>query len=200
MKPQTLIFRWIRIGKYLLFLFITVGLTSTSFAVQFDAPFYDLQEKNKDKWAAEDKQIDAKLAALEKKFGKKPNIIKIIADDIGYTELGVYGGGKLRGAPTPNLDKMAKQGIKFLQYYSEVSCTPTRIALMTGRIPVRTGVPDVLWPGEKQGLSPEEVTIAEALKEAGVDAAFNIFGEAGAGFAQHICGCLDGACNIIKED
>ncbi len=51
------------------------GLTLNVAAAQFDAPYYDLEEKNKDKWAAEDKQINAKLAALEKKFGKKPNII-----------------------------------------------------------------------------------------------------------------------------
>ena len=76
-------------------------------AAQFDAPYYDLQEKNKDKWAAEDKQINAKLAALEKKFGKKPNIIYILADDVGWGEMGWQGGGKHRGTPTPQLDKMA---------------------------------------------------------------------------------------------
>lgn len=61
--------------------------TSTTFAQQFDAPYYDYQKKNKAKWAAQDKQINSKLAALEKKFGKKPNIIYILTDDIGWGEL-----------------------------------------------------------------------------------------------------------------
>ena len=89
-----------------------------SFAAQFDAPYYDLQEKNKDKWAAEDRQIDTKLAALEKKFGKKPNIIYILADDVGWGEMGWQGGGKHRGTPTPELDKMAARAC--------VSLPPTR--------------------------------------------------------------------------
>ena len=82
------------------------GLTLNVAAVQFDAPYYDLQEKNKDKWAAEDKQINSKLAALEKKFGKKPNIIYVLADDVGWGEMGWQGGGKHRGTPTPELDQM----------------------------------------------------------------------------------------------
>ena len=86
-----------------------------SFAAQFDTPYYDLQEKNKDKWAAEDKQINAKLAALEKKFGKKPNIIYILADDVGWGEMGWQGGGKHRGTPTPQLDQMALGGNAFLE-------------------------------------------------------------------------------------
>jgi arylsulfatase len=124
-------------------------------------------EKDKDKWTAEDKQVNKKLAALEKKFGKKPNIIMVLTDDIGWGTLGSYGGGKVVGAPTPNLDKMARDGMKFLSAYSEPSCTPTRLALLTGRQPHRTGVNVVLWPGQKQGLVAEEVTIAELLKEGG---------------------------------
>ncbi len=124
-------------------------------------------EAHGDIWKKEDKSIDEKLAALEKRFGKKPNIIYILADDIGWGELGSYGGGKLRGTPTPNLDKMAARGMRFLSHYSEPSCTPTRLALLTGRHPVRTGVDIVLWPGQKQGLADDEVTVAEMLSEAG---------------------------------
>ena len=137
-----------------------------SFAAQFDAPYYDLQEKNKNKWAAEDKQINAKLAALEKKFGKKPNIIYILADDVGLGDIGWQGGGKHRGTPTPQLDKMALEGMRFWTAYAEPSCTPSR-AINTGRHPVRTGLLSVLWPGQTDGLSGKDVTVAEVLSEAG---------------------------------
>ena len=136
------------------------------------APVYDAyhqqdQKKHGEKWATEDTQIDRKLAALEDRFGKKPNIIYILTDDIGWGDLGWQGGGKHRGQPTPNLDTMAKEGMAFWSAYAEPSCTPTRIAINTGRHPVRTGLITVLWPGEEDGLSPEEVTVAEVLSDAG---------------------------------
>ncbi|MGB5725921.1 MAG: sulfatase-like hydrolase/transferase, partial [Thiogranum sp.] len=107
------------IGKCVLSLVIAVGLVSTSFAIQPDAEYLVREKQFGKQWAAEDKQVQQKLAALEKKFGKKPNIIFILADDIGYTELGSYGGGKVRGAATPNLDRMADDGMRFLSFYSE---------------------------------------------------------------------------------
>ena len=76
-------FRQPWIGKCVLSLVIALGLAGTSYAQQFDAPYYDLKKRNKARWASEDKQVDAKLAALEKRFGKKPNIIYILADDVG---------------------------------------------------------------------------------------------------------------------
>ena len=139
------------------------GLTINAYAAQFDAPFIALEKRNKDKWAAEDKQINEKLAALEKRFGKKPNIIYILTDDVGWGELGWQGGGKHRGTPSLELDKMAYEGMRFWAAYSEPSCTPSRIAINTGRHPVRTGLLSVLWPGQIDGLSAEEVTIAEVL-------------------------------------
>lgn len=138
-----------------------------SFSGQFDAPYYAYEQRHKDAWEKQDKQIDDKLAALEKKFGKKPNIIYILTDDIGWGELGWQGGGKHRGTPTPALDKMAKEGMRFWSAYAEPSCTPTRIAINTGRHPVRTGLLSVLWPGQTEGLSPKEVTAAELLSDAG---------------------------------
>ena len=136
-------------------------------AAQFDAPYYTLEKRHKAEWEQQDKQIDEKLAALQKKFGKKPNIIYILTDDIGWGELGWQGGGKHRGTPTPTLDKMAKEGMRFWSAYAEPSCTPTRIAINTGRHPVRTGLLSVLWPGQTEGLSPKEVTVAELLSDAG---------------------------------
>ena len=160
---------WLR--RCVLSLVVAVGLGSPALAAQFDAPYYDMQKTNQAKWAEEDTHIVAKLAALEKRFGKKPNIIFILTDDIGWGEPGWQYGGKRRGTPTPNLDRFAAEGMAFSSHYTEPSCTPTRIALMTGRHPVRTGVTQVLWPGGTAGLADAEVTIAELLSGAGYDTA-----------------------------
>jgi arylsulfatase A-like enzyme len=140
-------------------------------AYQPDAPFLALQERMADQWAGEDQEIDAKLAALEQRFGKKPNIIYILTDDVGWGELGWQGGGKHRGTPSAELDRMAYEGMRFWAAYSEPSCTPSRVAINTGRHPARTGLTSVLWPGTEEGLSPEEVTIADVLSDAGYDTA-----------------------------
>ena len=147
---------------------IAVPMRSVT-AQQHDAPYYALQKKKAVQWAAEDRQVDAKLAALRRKSGKRPNIIYILADDVGWGELGSYLGGKMMGRPTPTLDRMADQGMQFLCSYVEPSCTPTRMAILTGRHPVRTGVNTVLWPGGPPhiGLHSEEVTAAEVLSDAG---------------------------------
>ncbi len=137
-------------------------------AQQFDAEYLVREAQFGEQWATEDAQVADNLAALEEKFGKKPNIVFILGDDIGYTELGSYGGGKVRGFETPRLDEMADEGMRFLSFYSEPSCTPTRAALMTGRHPVRMGLLGVLFPGTSgMGLVDEEVTVAELLSEAG---------------------------------
>ena len=126
----------------------------------FDGYFQVEQKKNAQAWAAEDEKINERLAQLEKRFGKKPNIIYILSDDVGWGEIGWQGGGKHRGTPTPELDKMAFEGMRFWTAYAEPSCTPSRIAINTGRHPVRTGLLSVLWPGQTDGLSGKEVTVA----------------------------------------
>ena len=146
---------------------LVLALPDNVQAAQFDAAYNALAKKNAAKWAEQDKQIDQKLAALKKKFGKRPNIIYILSDDVGWGELGWQGGGKHRGTPTPELDKMAYEGMRFWSAYAEPSCTPSRIAINTGRHPVRTGLISVLWPGQTEGLSPEEETVAEVLSKAG---------------------------------
>jgi arylsulfatase len=147
---------------------LMMALPLASNAIQPDAEYLVREKEFGKQWKADDKQVQNKLAALEKKFGKKPNIIFILADDIGYTELGSYGGGKVRGFSTANLDRMAAEGMRFTSFYSEPSCTPTRAALMTGRHPVRIGMLGVLFPGTTgMGLVDEEVTVAELLSKAG---------------------------------
>ena len=102
----------------LLIAIFAIALPMHLSAAQFDAPYYALEKRHKAEWEQQDKQIDEKLAALEKKFGKKPNIIYILTDDIGWGELGWQGGGKHRGTPTPTLDKIAKEGMRFWSAYA----------------------------------------------------------------------------------
>ncbi|MHC5061850.1 MAG: sulfatase-like hydrolase/transferase [Planctomycetota bacterium] len=153
----------------ILAVYLLLGLQSVSGAeIIHDPEFVRMEKEFGKQWSADDTQVRQKLDALEKKFGKKPNIVYILADDIGYTELGCYGGGKLRGAPTPNLDKMAHQGMRFLNFYSEVECSPSRGALMTGRHPIRNGLYEITLPGQVGGgLHADEVTTAEILARAG---------------------------------
>jgi arylsulfatase len=70
---------------------------------------------------------------------QKPNILFILADNIGYGDIGAYGGGELRGAPTPRIDRLAAEGLRLTQFLVEPSCTPSRAALMTGRYSIRSG-------------------------------------------------------------
>lgn len=146
---------------------LTLSATNVSYAYQPDAAFEVVQKKHTKLWKRQDADINKRLKSLQRKYGKQPNIIYILADDIGWGELGSYGGGKVRGTPTPNLDTLANQGMKFLSHYSEPICTPTRVALMTGRTPVRTGLDEVLFPGQTKGLVAEEYTLAELLSDAG---------------------------------
>jgi hypothetical protein len=81
-------------------------------AIQPDAPFIDLANRNREKWIEEDRQINAKLATLHNRFGKRPNIIYILADDVGWGEMGWQGGGKHRGTPTPTLDRLRCIGFR----------------------------------------------------------------------------------------
>ncbi len=98
---------------------------------------------------------------------KKPNIVLILADNLGWGELGCYGGGALRGAPTPRIDDLATQGLKFLNFNVESDCVPTRSALMTGRHPIRTGAFQSVPAGLPQGLTRYERLLPEILTEAG---------------------------------
>jgi arylsulfatase A-like enzyme len=70
----------------------------------------------------------------------KPNILFILADNTGYGDIGVYGGGELRGAPTPRLDRLAAEGLRLTQFLVEPACTPSRAALITGRYSIRSGL------------------------------------------------------------
>ena len=97
----------------------------------------------------------------------KPNILLIVSDDTGYGDLGPYGGGVGRGMPTPNIDKLAQEGMTFFDFYAQPSCTPGRAAMQTGRIPNRSGMTTVAFQGQGGGLPAAEWTLASVLKTAG---------------------------------
>ncbi len=96
----------------------------------------------------------------------KPNILLIVSDDVGYGDLGAYGGGRGRGMPTPNLDRLAAHGITFFSFYAQPSCTAGRAAMQTGRIPNRSGMTTVAFQGQGGGLPAAEWTLASVLKKA----------------------------------
>jgi arylsulfatase A len=111
--------------------------------------------------------------AAEPKTTKRPNIIIILADDLGWGDLGCYGHPSIR---TPNLDRMAAEGMRFTDFYSAAEvCTPSRAALLTGRYPIRSGMCDdkhrVLRRVSAGGLPTTEITIAQALKTRGYSTA-----------------------------
>lgn len=96
--------------------------------------------------------------------GRKPNIILILADDLGYGDLSSYGSV----ISTPHIDRMAAEGMRFEQCYAASSvCSPSRASLLTGRYAVRMGLPYVLFPGEERGIPDGETTVAQVLREAG---------------------------------
>lgn len=100
-------------------------------------------------------------------MAKPLNIVLILADNLGWGELGCYGGGALRGAPTPRIDALAATGLRFTNFNVESDCVPTRSALMTGRHPIRTGALQSVPAGLPQGIHPSEITLAQALSGAG---------------------------------
>lgn len=98
----------------------------------------------------------------------KPNIVLVLMDNFGYGEVGVYGGGVLRGAPTPNIDSIAREGFQLTNFNVEAECTPSRAALMTGRYGIRTRQrADGPTAGVWYGITKGEITLAEMLSEAG---------------------------------
>jgi arylsulfatase A-like enzyme len=98
---------------------------------------------------------------------RMPNIVLMLTDNLGYGELGVYGGGILRGAPTPRIDKLAGEGMRLLNFNVEAQCTPSRSALMTGRFSMRSGTYQVPRGGVPEGLTLWEVTLAQLLSAQG---------------------------------
>ena len=107
------------------------------------------------------------VSGLASAQSTRPNILLIVSDDTGYGDLGPYGGGEGRGMPTPNIDKMAAEGMTFFSFYAQPSCTPGRAAMQTRRIPNRSGMTTVAFQGQGGGLPAAEWTLASVLKLGG---------------------------------
>lgn len=146
----------------------TASSTLLAKDIVHDAEYTIIEAQNGKAWAADDKTIDKKLADIRKKNGgKPPNIVYILLDDVGFGELGMDELSVIRGYKTPNMSALAKEGLSMQRMYTEPSCTPTRVAMMTGRYPIRTGLTEAKTTLSGEGLAAEEVTIAEILRDAG---------------------------------
>lgn len=106
-------------------------------------------------------------SAASRPSAGSPNIVFILMDNLGYGEPGCYGGGMLRGAPTPRIDRLASEGMRLTNFNVEAQCTPSRSAIMTGRFSIRSGTQSVPIGGGLDGLTQWEVTIAELLSSVG---------------------------------
>jgi arylsulfatase len=137
-----------------------------------DAEYYVLKAQHGDEWAAEDTALRAKLDELKAKHGRPPNIIHIMWDDTAFGDVGIPAIQKVRGLTTPNINRLAEEGILFTRMYTEVGCTPSRAAVVTGRHPIRNGMYNIGMLLESHGMRGEEVTMAEVLSKAGYNTAF----------------------------
>ena len=104
---------------------------------------------------------------------KKPNILMLMTDDTGWGDFGCYGGGANLGHPTPNIDRVAKEGAVFTCWYGQASCTAGRASFMTGRIPIRSALSVVVVPGDENGLTKSTPTIAEFFQKNGYGTYFS---------------------------
>src|SRR5271167_1823715 len=115
--------------------------------------------------------------------GQKPNVVFILADNVGYGDLGPYGGGELRGCPTPRSDQMAREGLRLTQFLVEPACTPSRAALITGQYSIRNGLSLLSSPGSPFQLPGTAYTMGKLFKDAGY--ATGMFGKWHLGANDH---------------
>lgn len=107
------------------------------------------------------------VAAVGANAQKKPNVVIMLADNVGYGDIGAYGAGEIRGMPTPRIDSIAASGLRLTQYLVEPACTPSRAALMSGRYSQRLGLSSVIVGGTPNTLQANEITLGELFKSAG---------------------------------
>ncbi len=143
-------------------------VTAQDAPIVHDAEYYILEAQNAEQWAADNAMVDQLLAEFqEANGGRPPNILNILIDDIGFGDLGIPELNAVRGYSTPNINDFSDQAMRMVRMYTEPSCTPTRVAMMTGRLPVRMGMGDTTVDIAGFGLPADEVTLAELLSDAG---------------------------------
>jgi arylsulfatase A-like enzyme len=136
--------------------------------IAHDAEYYILKAQHAAQWAKDDADVDARLTAFrEANGGKPPNFLYILVDDIGFGDMGIPELNAVRGISTPNINALSDEGMRMVRMYTEPSCTPTRVAFTTGRLPVRLGMGDTTVDISGFGLPGNEKTLAEVLKDEG---------------------------------
>mgnify|MGYP001814149000 FL=1 len=95
----------------------------------------------------------------------RPNVVFLLADNLGFGDVGCYGAGEMRGMPTPNIDRLASEGVKLNQFMVEAACTPSRAACLTGRYSVRSGLSLIVVPGGTNELGSDEYTLGNVFKD-----------------------------------
>ncbi len=149
-------------------LFVFIGTSAAKEAIIHDAEYYILEAQYGEQWAANDMEVDKKLIEFRaKNGGKSPNILYVLVDDLSFGEMGIPEFNYVRGVKTPEINKFADEGLSFMRMYTEPSCTPSRVAMMTGRHPVRNGLGEVKATVAGEALATSEVTIAEVLSKSG---------------------------------
>ena len=147
---------------------VTLGTQDLQAEIKHDAEHYILEAQEAKKWEIDDNAVDKKLRQFRaKNQGKPPNILYILIDDMGFGDMGVPELNALRGYKTPHINRLARESMRFARMYTEPSCTPTRVAFMTGRQPYRNGMSDTSVDISGFGLAAEEKTLAEVLSEVG---------------------------------
>src|SRR5215470_2756932 len=116
----------------------------------------------------------APAASAQGDSSQRPNIVMLMTDDTGWNDFGAYSnGGAANGHPTPNVDRMAKEGATFTSWYGQASCTAGRASFITGRIPIRSALSIVVAPGDENYLHKQTPTIAEWFKKNGYSTYFS---------------------------
>jgi len=151
---------------------VTIPALATDKPIIRDGEYRFLEAQYGDQWAEQDARIDERLAEIHKaNDGQPPNILYILIDDVSFGQMGSRMLNYVTGIDTPNINELASEGVSLMRMYTEPSCTPTRTAMLTGRHPVRAGVKEVKVALVGEGLSAQEVTIAEILKNVGYNTA-----------------------------
>src|SRR5262245_53693591 len=164
-RVQTVLIRWAAIA-------VGVWLGFPSCASANSANVQPEAGRSKEAQAAQPRPTPA---VVQSSAPGKPNVVFILADNVGYGDLGAYGGGELRGAPTPRLDALAQEGLRLTQFLVEPACIPSRAALMTGQYSIRSGLSLIAIEGSPYTLPANAFTMGELFKSVGYATA--IFGK-----------------------